>query len=243
MKQILERLQKDQRVSSTELMKEFEVSEGTIRRDLNELEDRGLLRKVHGGAVPRPEAPRVYESRKEFASDRKAALARRALPLLKDGQLILIDGGSTNWHLAKAMPADLKATVFTNSIPVAQALMDHPNIELHVLGGKIFKASQVTVGIQIVDFLRNIRADLCFIGVRSIHHELGLTTLEMEEARVKRTIAEVSDRVVVMATRDKLGTVDHFKICDFKDIDLMITEPDTPEEALKAYRNMGVEIW
>lgn len=244
LKQILDRLQRDQRVSSTELMREFQVSEGTIRRDLNELEEQGLLRKVHGGAVPRPGAPRVFDGRMEFASDRKAELVRKALPLFQDGQLILIDGGSTNWHLANALPSTLQATVFTNSFPVAQVLMAHPSVQLHFLGGRVFKESQVAVGLEVVNGLQDIRPDLCFIGVRSIHHELGLSTLDGEEARIKRQMVDVSDRTVVLATHDKLDTVDHYRICGVRDIDLLIIEENTehPNDLAK-YRQLGIEIW
>ena len=242
LKQILEKLRRDQRVSTAGLMEEFHVSEGTIRRDLNELEERGLLRKVHGGAVPRPEAPRVFEGRKAFASENKAQLVRKALPLIRDGQLILIDGGTTNWHLVEALPADLRATVFTNSFPVAQSLIRHPSIDLNFLGGPVFKESQVTVGIEMSDALRQLRADICFIGVRSIHHQLGLTSLELEEARIKRKMTEVSDRIVVLVTADKLDTVDHFKICDFQDIDVLIVEDSADEGKLQPYRELGVVV-
>lgn len=242
LRQILERLRRDQRVSSTELMREFRVSEGTIRRDLNELEEQGLLRKVHGGAVSRPLAPRVYDGRMSFASERKAKLAQKALPLIEDGQLLLIDGGTSNWHLARALPMDLRVTVFTNSFPIVEALMAHPHIELVFLGGQVFKASQVAMGADSFQALGDLRADLCFLGVRSLHPRLGLTTLNREEARLKRKMTEVSNRVVVLATTDKLDTVDHYKICEFEAVDTLVVEEDADAALLDKFRALGVTV-
>lgn len=241
LKHIINLLNREQRVSSTALMEEFNVSEGTIRRDLNELEAQGLLKKVHGGAVPRPEAPRPYEGRMEFASQRKAALAQKAIPMIQDGQLLIIDGGTTNFHLAQLIPQHLHLTVFTNSIPVAHALMHHPHIDLQFLGGAVFKASQVTIGHDMRTVLDHLRADISFIGIRSIHHRLGATTLEYQEAQIKHLMVKASNQTVIMATSDKIDTVDHYKICDLEEIDVMIVE-DTEDERVEVYREGGVEV-
>ena len=240
---IVEKLEQDQRLSSTDIMEKFGVSEGTVRRDLNELEERGLLKKVHGGAVPRPDAPKAYENRKEFVSERKENLTRKALSLLKNGQLIFIDGGSTNWNLARQFPPKLSAVVFTNSLPVAQTLLNHANIELHILGGRVFKESQVTEGSHVVESIRYLQADICFVGIRSIHAEKGLSTLDFSEARVKQAMVENSNQVVTMATIDKLNTADHYKICETNQLDILITEEHTPSEKMNSFHNLGIDIW
>ncbi len=242
LKYIIDLLNREQRVSSTALVEEFNVSEGTIRRDLNELEAQGLLKKVHGGAVPRPEAPRPYEGRMEFASQRKAALAQKAISMLKDGQLLIIDGGTTHFHLAQLIPLHLHLTVFTNSIPVTHALMHHPHLHLHLLGGPVFKASQVTISTDMITILDSLRADICFIGIRSIHHQLGAFTLEYQEARIKHRMVQASQQTVVMATKDKIDTVDHFKICDLEEIDVMIVE-DVEDELIQKYRDKDLKIF
>ena len=239
---ILEKLKINQKVTSTELMAEFQVSEGTIRRDLNELEEKGLLQKVHGGAMLKPAAPRFFDGRMEYASETKTALAQKALPLIKEGQLIMIDGGTSNWHLAKLLPLELKATIFTNSIPIVNTLLNHPNIQLHFMGGTVFKESQVTIGMEVIRTINDLRADICFVGVRGVHPEFGITTLEKNEAEVKKTMTQRSSKVVVMATKDKLNVVDHYKICDFADIDLLITEEGIQPELIKAFEVLGVEV-
>lgn len=239
---IIEKLLQNQKVSSTELRQEFQVSEGTIRRDLNELEEKGLLKKVHGGAVHRPKAPRIFENRMSYVSDRKAALVQKGLSLIEDGQLIVIDGGSTNWHLIKALPLNLRATIFTNSLPIVQELLHFPEVEIQLLGGKIFKGSQVSIGWEVTRDIELIRPDLCFLGIRGIHPIVGITTLEKEEAQVKKVMAQVSERVIVLATKDKLGAVDHYKICDCKEVSRIITEDDVEEEILEEFREKGIAI-
>ncbi|MEM9934827.1 MAG: DeoR/GlpR family DNA-binding transcription regulator, partial [Bacteroidota bacterium] len=235
LKKILTKLEQDSRVSSTDLMHEFQVSEGTIRRDLNELEGKGLLQKVHGGAIPRPEAPSSLDGRMAFASDKKALLARKAIPLLQEGQLILIDGGSTNWHIARQIPRNLPLTVFTNSVLVVQELLDYPLIDLHFLGGRVFKSSQVTLGAEVIEALNQIHPDLCFVGIRSIHPKLGVSTLNREEALVKKRMVERSSQSVVLATADKLHTVDHFTICSVNELDLILVEDEVDKELLRPF--------
>jgi len=244
---ILDRLEKDQRVFSTGLIEELNVSEGTIRRDLNELQEKGLLKKVHGGAVPRPlvpqpEAPRVFAGRKEYASESKSKIAAKAINLLKDGQLIIMDGGTSNWHIAKLIPRDIKLTIFTNSIPISNELMDHHNIDMYLFGGKVVKGQQVTVDAGITDVLNEIHADIAFIGIRSIHPKIGLTTLQHEEARIKKMMILACEKVAVLVTKDKLNTADQYKICDTGDLDILIVEEGINPEELMPYKKLGIEI-
>lgn len=244
---ILDRLEKEQRVISTGLIEELNVSEGTIRRDLNELQEKGLLKKVHGGAVPKsrvphPEAPPIFAERKEYASESKSKIAAKAISLLKDGQVIIIDGGTSNWHIAKLMPPEIKLTIFTNSIPIANVLMDLPNIVLYLFGGKVFKNQRVTVDARITDILREIHADIAFIGTRSIHPEIGLTTLNHGEARLKNMMIQACEKVAVLVTKDKLNTADQYKICNIGDLDILIVEEGINFDELLAYKKSGIEI-
>jgi len=244
---ILGRLEKDQRVFSTGLIEELSVSEGTIRRDLNELQEKGLLKKVHGGAVPKPwvpqpEAPRIYAGRKEYASEIKSKIAAKAITLLEDYQVIIMDGGTSNWHIAKLIPREIKLTIFTNSIPISNELMDYHNIELYLFGGKVFKDQQVTVDTGITNVLKEIHADIAFIGIRSIHPKIGLTTLQLEEARLKKMMIQACEKVTVLVTKDKLNTADQYKICDTSDLDILIVEEGIHPDELMPYKKLGIEI-
>ena len=242
LERILNEIQQKQMVTSSALMSMFKLSEGSIRRDLNELQERGLLQKVHGGAVRTPEAPPKFHGRMNFASDNKEELAKKAMPLFKDGQLIIIDGGSTNWHVSSLVRQNLKATIFTNSLSIANSLLGHPNINLQLLGGHVFKESQITVGSDTIAALREIRADLLIMGIRSIHQEHGITSLDREDARVKRQMLQQSYKTVGLITNDKLDTADHYRVCAYHKLDILIVEDDCPQNILKKYRNKGVEI-
>src|SRR4051812_45826547 len=150
---ILEEIGQDGRVVAAELSRRFNVSEDTIRRDLRELAADGLLHRVHGGALALPKAPVVqsYAARAQQAPEAKAAIAKAAAALARPGQLIAIDGGTTPLQVAQHLPPDLHATVMTHSLPVVNALVNHPHIELIAVGGQIMSETLVAVGPVTVD--------------------------------------------------------------------------------------------
>src|SRR5947209_7692522 len=162
---IMQTLQRDGKVLASELSKTLRVSEDTIRRDLRELAAAGLLQRVHGGALPRSPAAASFTARQQQASGAKAAIAQAAVKLIHQDQVIILDGGTTPLQVAERLPHDLRATVITHSPPIAQALAEHPTIEVIVIGGKLYKYSIVTVGAVAVEAFRGIRADLCFLGI------------------------------------------------------------------------------
>lgn len=243
---ILRKLETNQRVSSVELSEELSVSDDTIRRDLNELADSGLIRKVHGGAIPTiPKAPAPLKllERLTYAQAEKQVIAQKSLQLFQDGQTIILDNGSTNMLIARSLPAQLSVTVFTNSIPIAQILCEHPKAEVVLVGGKVFKSAQVSVGGGAINVLSKIRADLCIVGVCSIHPNLGVTTPDWEECLVKQKMVEVSEKVVATAWRDKFNTADTCQVCDYADLSLLITDSTMTTLQLADYQGKGVEIW
>lgn len=239
---ILKMLETNQRVTSLELSQILNVSDDTIRRDLNELDQNGLLLKVHGGAIPKSSTPYKLKERVNFAHEEKVILAQKSLEFFKDGQVIILDNGSTNMEVAKVIPLDMKLTIFTNSIPVAQILSEHPNVELFLLGGKVFKDAQTTYGHDVIEVLGQIRADLCLLGICSIHPEIGLTIPDYEECQSKRKMVEVSQKVIALVTADKIGTAENFVVCKYKDLDIMLTDGVLYETLPAEYRGKGVEI-
>ncbi|WP_026994709.1 DeoR/GlpR family DNA-binding transcription regulator [Flectobacillus major] len=239
---ILKMLETNQRVSSVELSEILNVSDDTIRRDLNELAENGLLRKVHGGAVPK--APHSYKlkERIHIAHEEKLVLAQKAQVFFEDNQVILLDNGSTNMEVAKLMSPDLKATVFTNSLSIAQILCEHQHIQLFFLGGRVFKDAQNTYGVEVVEMLQKIRADICMIGVCAIHHQIGVTIQDWDENQVKRKMVEISQKVVALVTADKVNTAENYVVCPFKELDVMLTDNKIPENQLLDYQKQGVLI-
>ncbi|NJO01651.1 MAG: DeoR/GlpR transcriptional regulator [Bacteroidia bacterium] len=239
---ILAKLHQNQKVISTELSAELGVSDDTIRRDLHRLAEDGLIKKVHGGAIPRSAHPLEYRDRLQYAVAEKQVLAKKAQKLFQNGQILLIDGGTTNMELVRQMPDMLEVTVFTNSLPIALELSAHPQAEVIFLGGKIFKSSQVAVGPEVIKSLESFRADWCLLGVCSIHPELGLSVPDREEALVKQKMVETALHTVALATHDKLNTADHYRVCAYNQLDYLLTDDRADDDLLMPYRGKGVEI-
>src|SRR5579859_4817118 len=166
---ILELVRREGKALASELSERLVVSEDTIRRDLRDLAEMGLLQRVHGGALLASPGTAPHRVRDKEHIQSKEAIARATLQLLRAGQVIIMDGGTSILQVARQMPRDLRVTIITNSVPVAQALNEHEKVEVILLGGKLYKDAQVTVGVETVEALRTFQADLCLLGVCSLH--------------------------------------------------------------------------
>ena len=157
---ILKILNSEQKVITSKLSNRLSVSEDTIRRDLKELDDQGLIKRVYSGALRKGPPVVDFFSRQNISSDIKTNLARKALRFIEDGQVLLIDGSTTNLHLVNQLPLSLKATIITNSPPISMALSNHKDVEVIMLGGILFKQSMINLGVQTVKSLNTMVADL-----------------------------------------------------------------------------------
>jgi len=241
-KHIIETLRQEGKVVAKDLSREFGVSEDTLRRDLRELADAGLLQRVHGGALPKSQNPPDFSVRETQASAAKQAVARAAVRLVKNGQVIILDGGTTTLEVARHFPLDLQATVVTNSLHVALALSEYSGIELFLVGGKFFRRSIVTIGPSSVDGFRQFRADLCILGICAIHPEFGITVPDHDEAQVKRAMIEVAADVAAVATAEKLGTSVTHLVAPVKELSFLITDSSVPPKSLKPYQVAGITV-
>jgi len=239
---ILDRLRSDGKIVAAELSSSLDVSPDTVRRDLRELAEAGLLQRVHGGALPPVVGARLYAVRRAQAPEAKAAIARATTRLLRDGQVILFDAGTTPLAVARHLPPELDATVITNSPPVAVALADHPSVEVSVLGGMLAKDPQALVGAATVEALRFVRADVLVLGLCSLHPEVGISVLELEESYVKRAMIANAAEVVAVSAADKLGSAAPYVIAPIDELTYLVTEESAPEEQLAGYRALGVEV-
>lgn len=238
---ILEILNKEHKVIASELSKMLSVSEDTIRRDLNELGNQGLLKRVHSGAL-RIGPPVVdFSVRQTIANEAKITLAEKAFPFIKEDMVLLIDGGTTNLHLVNLLPLNFKATVITNSPPIAMALSNHSQVEVIMIGGTLFKQSLVNLGIDTVDALNTIRADLYIMGIYKIDPQIGISVPSLSEALVKRKMASISTEILGMVTSDKLDTISNHIICPTNQLTYLITENVNPD-IKKLYDNQGIII-
>lgn len=239
--QILKWLQKDQKVSLPALSKALSVSEDTIRRDIKELSVRKLLKEVRGGAVPHAPGPLAIKDRMNFAGKQKQEMAKKAIRLVKKGNVLILDGGTSAMAVASLLPKDLQLTVITNSFPVAEVLGDRPDVELLFAGGRLFRDSLITTGHDTINFYQNIRADICFLGVCSIHLDLGLTGHDYEEAAVKKAMINAAAQVVALATAEKINTAEAFHICPITSLTGLIT-PAPQLALLQPYKEAGIRV-
>lgn len=239
---ILERLRREGKVLASELSNELQVSEDTIRRDLRELAEAGLLQRVHGGALPRSPAAVGYAARQQQAPLAKAAIAQAAVELLRPGQVVLMDGGTTTLQVAQRIPAELRLTVITNSPPVAIALAEHPCAEVIILGGRLHKQAPSAIGVATISALQAIRADMYMLGVCSLHPDVGISNPDYEESLVKRAMIASAAEVVALASAEKLGTAESFVVGPLSELTHLITERGLAPELLEPYRALGITV-
>ncbi|MET0404371.1 MAG: DeoR/GlpR family DNA-binding transcription regulator [Cystobacter sp.] len=239
---ILALLGTEGRIVAAELSTRLGVSGYTIRRDLDELAEAHHLRRVHGGAVARSPVASTYEEREHQAVPGKIATARAAATLLEPGQVVILDGGTTALHLVDALPLGHTGTFITHSPSVATALARHPGIELIIVGGTFDRRARVAIGAQVIDSYRRITADVCFLGIWSLNATSGISGPYHEESEVRRVLLDRADRIVGLASREKLGTVAPFSVGPATALTHLATEPEVPGELLRPFVELGLHI-
>lgn len=230
------------KVVLNDLSVKLDVSEDTIRRDLQDLADAGKIIKVRGGALSKSYHVYSYKENDIYAYEEKTIIARKAISLLRDGMLVLISGGSTNLEIARILPPELKITFLTISLSTALKLMEHPNSDVIFIGGQVSKTAGITVGVEVVQTLMDIRPDLCLLGVNGIDPVEGLTESDWEVMTIKRSMIKASKKIIALSIAEKLGSVQKIRVCDLSDIDVLITELDPWHENLATFREKGIEI-
>lgn len=223
---ILNRISKDNRIYVTTLSEELGISDDTLRRDLVELDIKGLLTKVHGGAIAKSGISIKFTERLNTATTIKQQMATKVIPLFREGDIILMDGGTSNLEVARRIPKDMALTIYTNSFPIVNELFNHPQLDLIFLGGKVFPFSQVTVGISVFQLLQTITPDWVILGISDIHPEKGLTCPDREEAMIKRCMIERGIKRIILADSYKLDTARAYHVASLGDIDYIVTEDD-----------------
>lgn len=239
---LLDVLRQTGQLVAKDLSEELEISEDTIRRDLRELAAEGLLQRVHGGALPASPATGNFAARLNVASDEKKEIGRTAAAMVSEGQVVILDGGTTAVQIARHFAPALKATVVTHSPTIAVELVEHRNIEVILIGGKLFKHSVVSVGAPAIESIRRIHADTYFMGVTGIHPDVGLTTGDFEEAHVKRALSVSAAETIVLASSEKLNAVSPYVIAPISEIAGMIVAAATKPKLLTPFKRPGLTI-
>jgi DeoR/GlpR family transcriptional regulator of sugar metabolism len=229
-------------VLSSLLCTEINVSEDTVRRDLQELAEEGKLIKVHGGALSHSFNQVHLVSEQVYSHTQKKIIARKAVKLITNGMFILSGGGTTIIELARSLPHSLKATFISGSIPAIFEYMHHPTIDVILIGDKISKNSMITVGSEAIAKIKQIKPDICFLGTNAIDLEHGVTDNDWEVVQIKKAMIESSKKVVILSIAEKVNSLQPIKVCDLNDIDILITELDANDPILKPYKDAGIEV-
>ncbi|MEZ0181868.1 DeoR family transcriptional regulator [Flavobacterium oncorhynchi] len=240
---IMDKFKNVEKINTIDLALELNISEDTIRRDFNELHNKGLINKVYGGAFLVKDKPSSVFDIAIVNEDKKNIVGQKALSFLVDGQVIIMTGGTTNLSFCKLIPKDLSATIYTYSLPIAMQLSQHPNIELIFIGGKLQKNAMVTVGIDVVQVLSKIKADVCFLGVSSLDVNQGLTEMGYEVSIIKKEMIKASAKVIVLATSDKINGKMPHKVCDLNQIDAIVTELSPNSSKIKNFADAGARLF
>ncbi|MCM0622230.1 DeoR/GlpR family DNA-binding transcription regulator [Nocardioides bruguierae] len=234
------------RLSVAALAEAYDVTTETVRRDLSTLERMGLLRRVHGGAVPASSLA-VMEaalSERDLArTDEKDRIAAATVDLLPpSGGTLLVDAGSTTARIAAHIPRDLRVSVFTHSVSVASRLAGHPAVELHLLPGRVRGTTQAAVGPDTVSALEQLRVDVALVGTNGISLTHGLSTPDPEEAAAKRALVAAARRVVVLADASKLGVEATVRFASLEDVDTLVTDATADPGLLDAFTATDLEV-
>lgn len=238
---IMRQINLHNRVLTSDLVQLLNVSEDTIRRDLQEMSDDNLLYKVHGGALSKSYHS-SFDDSTVYAKEAKIAIAKKAIPLIKDGMVILTGGGTTIIELAKQLPESLQATFFTISPLVAVELAKYTHIEVILIGGLFSKNSQITYGGHVINQLSEINADLCLMGTSALHPQDGLTDTDWEINQLKKTMLSCSRKSAVLCISEKLNISLRLKVASLENIDYLVTELEAKAPQLTNYTAKSLQI-
>lgn len=251
---IVQQLLQHQVVTVSDLSDRYGVSEVAIRRDLESLEGRGLLRRIHGGAVALPStAPtngsadhRCSIPRSVVNSEAKHRIGRAAAELVRSGDCVLFDSGSTVLHVAHYVaisPGNTDTlTVITSSLPVVSELSQCGGVNLIILGGVYLPLYQMVVGPQTIEQLRGLYADKLFLGADGLTFAYGLTASNVLEAEVDRVAVAAAAEVIVVADSSKIGGVGLTSIVPLTRLDKLITDSQASPDFVAALREQGTEV-
>ncbi|PRY02246.1 DeoR/GlpR family DNA-binding transcription regulator [Allonocardiopsis opalescens] len=223
---IRDRARAQGRVDVAALAAEFDVTPETVRRDLTVLERAGLLRRVHGGAIPveRLGFEPAFATRDTVLTAEKERIGKAALALVPDEGAILIDAGSTTGRLAEQLPSDRELTVVTNSLTIAFTLSSRSNITLMLLGGRLRSRTLAAVDRWALQALADTFVEVAFVGTNGVSVERGLTTPNTAEAMIKQAMIRSARRTVLLADHTKVGN-DHFaRFGSLAEIDSFVTD-------------------
>ena len=240
---ILERLDRDQRVSVLELSAEFGVSGETIRRDLKDLEAEGVVRRIHGGAIPAGStADAPITERIKLNALEKDVVAGLAHDLIKDDCVIFLDTGTTTLALARRLTGFKKLRLYTNSLRIAQVGCEHLGVQVVVTPGHLRPIEQDLVGYDTISYIQQFHFDMVFMGAAAVNADYGFMDFEEDEARIRQALLKQTSRSVMLVDHFKFNKVGNVITAPFGRIQTLVTDQRPPENILGAVRADELEI-
>ncbi|MCA1299641.1 DeoR/GlpR family DNA-binding transcription regulator [Stappia indica] len=231
------------RVDVDGLASEFNVTPQTIRKDLNELCERGMLQRVHGGAVlPSGIANYAYDARRQLASEEKRRIGQRAAALIPDNASIMLNIGTTTEQVARALLQHDGIMAITNNINVANILRAAPSIEVIIAGGQVRASDGGIVGEATVDFIRQFKVDYAVIGASAIDEDGTIFDFDFREVRVAREIMTHARQTLLVADAMKFQRSAPVRIAHLSEIDIFVTDTAPPDRVLETCRENGVKV-
>lgn len=239
---ILSQLKSTHRISYENIAKDLNVSEDTIRRDIDILNKSGLLLKVRGGAISPTSNPLSFQERTDLFTQGKDVIALKAQQLLKDARTVFMDGGTTMLALACGLPINSNLRIITNNVTLVPVLANFPNIEIIILGGCYNRTTQTNVGVLTCREAEIYQADLYLMGICSIDSQAGVTASILEDGEVKKAFMGSSLKTAVLCNMEKMETTDFFKVCTIDAVDTLVTNLPSDDKLLDPYRKADLEI-
>jgi DeoR/GlpR family transcriptional regulator of sugar metabolism len=233
--QIIKQVNLHNKVLSSDLSLELNVSEDTIRRDLNELAQENIIVKVHGGALSKSYNFTASQA-DTYAYDKKNIIAQKTISLFQNGMTILCSGGTTIRTIANQLPENLHITFFTVSPLIALELTEHPNTEVILLGGKLSNSSKISVGGEVVSKINEIKADLCILGINGFDED-GISDSDYEVVQVKKAMIKASKKLITPIISEKLNSTLRLQVCRLNEVDYLITELSSDHKILEPYHS------
>lgn len=241
--EIVSLVRERKQVSCVELSRIFGVTEETIRKDLQELSDKGELLRTFGGAMVREYgSERPLDQRLIQNMEEKQRIALKAVSMLKEGDLVMMDAGSTVTLMAKAIPDDFRVTVLTNSLEISNILAEKPNVTLICTGGKFHKKSMSFQGMLAEATINSLNVEKAFISCSAFDIKLGVMDVNEEAARSKRAMIKNARETCLLMDSSKIGGIAYVTTCPAECITKIVTDKGAAPEVVKKIEELGTEI-
>ena len=239
---ILHQLNLHNKILCADLSDMMDVSDDTIRRDLQELAQEEKLIKVHGGALSKS-FHTAFDRKMVYNLEDKNIIAQKTAALVQSGMYILTSGGTSILEFAKSLDPNLNATFFTCSLNAAIEFAHHPSIEVVMIGDKVSKDSMLTTGASAVQTIESIQADLCILGINSLDTQFGLSENDWEVVQIKKAMIKASKKTICIGISEKLNSQQKIKVANLDEIDILITELDPNDPKLLPFKHKGLTIY